>query len=102
MDKKKEVIPQGLVQAAESILVDANLNTNEFFGDFESTRTLTEDGMYLVTTFKIIPKKEEVKKEAKPVDYGTGWVRVNNMLQAGFTIDEIRGGKDNGFSPLRA
>ena len=65
MDKKKEVIPQGLVQAAESILVDANLNTNEFFGDFESTRTLTDDGMYLVTTFKIIPKKEEEKEEVK-------------------------------------
>ena len=61
MDKKKEVIPHGLVQAAESILVDANLNNNEFFGDFESTRTLTDDGMYLVTTFKIIPKKEEEK-----------------------------------------
>ena len=65
MNKKKEVIPQGLVQAAESILVDANLNTNEFFGDFESTRTLTDDGMYLVTTFKIIPKKEEEKEEVK-------------------------------------
>ena len=37
--------------------------------------------------------KEEVKQEAKPVDYGTGWVRVNNMLQAGFTLDEIRGEK---------
>ena len=43
-------------------------------------------------------KTEEVKieekviqKEQKPVDYGTGWVRVNNMLQAGFTIDQIRG-----------
>lgn len=39
--------------------------------------------------------KEEVKKEAKPVDYGTGWVRVNNMLQAGFTLEEIRGEKKN-------
>lgn len=39
--------------------------------------------------------KEEVKQEAKPVDYGTGWVRVNNMLQAGFTLDEIRGEKKN-------
>jgi hypothetical protein len=65
MDKKKEVIPEGLVQAAESILVDANLNTNEFFGNFERTRTLTDDGMYLVTTFKIIPKKEEDKEKVK-------------------------------------
>ena len=65
MDRKKEVIPEGLVQAAQSILVDANLNTNEFFGDFENIRTLTDDGMYLVTTFKIIPKKEEVQEEGK-------------------------------------
>ena len=42
-------------------------------------------------------KTEEVKeekvilKEEKPASYGTGWVRVNNMLQAGFTIDQIRG-----------
>lgn len=36
-------------------------------------------------------KEEKFVKEQKPVDYGTGWVRVNNMLQAGFTIEEIRG-----------
>lgn len=35
-------------------------------------------------------KEEKIIKEQKPVDYGTGWVRVNNMLQAGFTIEEIR------------
>ncbi len=35
-------------------------------------------------------KEEKIVKEQKPVDYGTGWVRVNNMLQAGFTIEEIR------------
>ena len=27
--------------------------------------------------------KEEVKQEVKPVDYGTGWARKNNMIQAG-------------------
>lgn len=27
--------------------------------------------------------KEEVKQEVKPVDYGTGWAKINNMLQAG-------------------
>lgn len=32
-----------------------------------------------------------IQKEEKTPDYGTGWVRVNNMLQAGFTIEEIRG-----------
>ena len=36
-------------------------------------------------------KEEKIIKEQKPVDYGTGWVRVNNMLQAGFTIEQIRG-----------
>lgn len=35
-------------------------------------------------------KEEKIIKEQKPVDYGTGWVRVNNMLQAGFTLEEIR------------
>ena len=35
-------------------------------------------------------EEEKIIKEQKPVDYGTGWVRVNNMLQAGFTIEEIR------------
>lgn len=35
-------------------------------------------------------KEEKIIKEQKSVDYGTGWVRVNNMLQAGFTIEEIR------------
>lgn len=38
-------------------------------------------------------KEEKIVKESKPVDYGTGWVRVNNMLQAGFTIEQIRGDK---------
>lgn len=35
-------------------------------------------------------KEEKIIKESKPVDYGTGWVRVNNMLQAGYTLEEIR------------
>ena len=25
----------------------------------------------------------EAEKKAKPIDYGTGWSRINNMLQAG-------------------
>lgn len=39
--------------------------------------------------------KEAVKEVVKKVDYGTGKTRINNMLQAGFTIDEIMGGKKN-------
>lgn len=40
-------------------------------------------------------KPEEVKavvKEKAP-DYGTGWNRINNMLQAGYNIEEIKGNK---------
>ena len=34
-------------------------------------------------------------KEAKP-DFGTGMTRINNMLKAGYKIDEIMGGKKDG------
>ena len=45
-------------------------------------------------------KTEEKKapaevKEAKP-DFGTGMTRINNMLKAGYKIDEIMGGKKDG------
>ncbi len=66
-DKKKDIVPKGLIQAAESILVDANLNTNEFFDEFERTREFTDDGRFLVTTFKIIPKKVEEKEAVDEV-----------------------------------
>lgn len=38
-------------------------------------------------------KKEEVKEEpkkveVKPVEYGTGWARKNNMIQAGVKEDK--------------
>lgn len=41
-------------------------------------------------------KKEEpvVNVEKKP-DYGTGLTRVNNMLQAGYSMKEIMEGKEN-------
>ena len=39
--------------------------------------------------------KEEVKAvEVKPVDYGTGRTRINNMLQAGYSLEEIKERKD--------
>lgn len=48
----------------------------------------------------MVRKKKEVKAEEiklviekKAPDYGSGWNRVNNMLQEGFSIEEIRGGK---------
>lgn len=44
-------------------------------------------------------KKTEEKNEVKPVEkvenFGTGWARVNNMLQAGKTMAEIREDKRN-------
>lgn len=40
--------------------------------------------------------KEEVKAvEVKPVDYGTGRTRINNMLQAGYSLKEIMEEKRN-------
>ena len=39
--------------------------------------------------------QEVVEKVVKAVDYGTGRARVNNMLQAGFKLEEIMGGKKN-------
>ena len=62
IDAENEVISQGLIQAAESLLVDANLNTNEYFGDFDRTSELTKDGKYLVITFNIVPEKDVVKQ----------------------------------------
>ena len=33
-------------------------------------------------------KELEQKLKEKPVDYGTGWARKNNMLQAGIREEE--------------
>ena len=64
LDGKRESFPQGLIQATESILINDNLEHNQFFGDnFERTRIISDDGKYLVTTFKIIPPKIAEEKE---------------------------------------
>lgn len=64
LDEKRESFPQGLIQATESILINDNLEHNQFFGDqFERTRAVSDDGKYLVTTFKIIPPKIVEEKE---------------------------------------
>ena len=62
LDEKKEVIPQGLVESADMILVNSNLEHNEFFGDFERSRKLSDDGKYVVTTFRIITPEEKDKR----------------------------------------
>jgi hypothetical protein len=69
LDEKNESIPQGMIQATDSILINDNLEHNEFFGEFfERNRSISDDGKYLVTTFKIIPrqvvdKKKKIEKE---------------------------------------
>ncbi len=64
LDPKKEIIPQGLVQGTESVLINDNLEHNEFFGEsFERTRELSEDDRYFVTTFKIVPPQLEEKQD---------------------------------------
>lgn len=57
-----EEIPFGLLQSSLSILIMKNMECNEFFGDFEQTRKVSDDKKYLITTFKVTPK-EEIKKE---------------------------------------
>ena len=46
------------------------------------------------------PKKTEKKEEPviiveKKPDYGSGWNRINNMLQAGLSLQDIREEKRN-------
>ena len=40
-----------------------------------------------------ITMKESLEAVIGMQDFGSGWSRVNNMLQAGFSIEEIRGEK---------
>ena len=35
-----------------------------------------------------VSKELEKKLKEKPIDYGTGWARKNNMIQAGVKEDE--------------
>ena len=67
LDKEHEIIPQGLVEASQSILINYNLENNEYFGDFERTRKLSKDNKYLITTFRIIPVDEKDKVEEKDI-----------------------------------
>ena len=85
LDEKKEVIPQGLVEAAEMILVNSNLDHNEFFGDFERSRKISDDGKYIVTTFRIITPEEKNKrngviKSNSPEEKMTLGKRIENWL----------------------
>lgn len=41
-----------------------------------------------------VTMKEALEAVIGMQNFGSGWSRVNNMLQAGFSIDEIRGQKN--------
>ena len=86
LDEKKEVIPQGSVEAADMILVNSNLEHNEFFGDFERSRKLSDDGKYVVTTFRIITPEEKDKrngviKSSTPEEKMTLGKRIKNWFK---------------------
>ena len=86
LDEKKEVIPQGLVEAADMILVNSNLEHNEFFGNFERSRKLSDDGKYVVTTFRIITPEEKDKrngviKSSTPEEKMTLGKRIKNWFK---------------------
>lgn len=59
MDVSTTSIPMGFLQSADMIVVNQNLENNEFFGDFELKRELSEDGKALLTTYRIITKEEK-------------------------------------------
>lgn len=77
LDEKRESFPQGMIQAVESVLVNDNLEHNEYFGDkFKRTRIVSDDGKYLVTTFKIVPpeavqEKSNTKEDTNSPDTKT-------------------------------
>lgn len=69
LDDKRENFSLGLIQATESILINDNLEHNEFFGDkFERMRMISDDKMYLVTSFKIIPPELEEENELNKIE----------------------------------
>ena len=61
MDRKTERIPEGAVHGGEMILMNTNLEHNEFFGDFESSMTISDDNKYIIKTFRIITPEEKDK-----------------------------------------
>lgn len=81
LNKKTDVIPQGLIQSAESILINYNLENNEFFGDFKKTVKLSDDQKYLVISFEIIPLKEEKQEKEEKVSLGK---RIKNWINRNF------------------
>lgn len=60
---KSEILPLGLLQSADSLLITNNLEKNEFFGDFEKTTKLSDNQKYFITTFRIITPEEKEAKE---------------------------------------
>lgn len=79
LDEKTDLIPQGLIHASETILIDYNLENNEFFGTFERRRNLSDDSKYLVTTFRIVP--EEIKEEEQVKKQDVTRMSLKNKVQ---------------------
>lgn len=42
----------------------------------------------MARTKKVVEQKEEIKE--KPVDYGTGMTRINNLIMAGEKVGDLR------------
>lgn len=59
LSNESESIPASFIQSADMLVVNKNLETNAFFGDFALSRKLSDDQKYLVTTYRIIPKEEK-------------------------------------------
>lgn len=56
-DFNVDLIPENLMKTAESLLINQNLENNEFFWNFDKFRCLTDDDKCLYTTFRMIPEK---------------------------------------------
>lgn len=72
---KDEKIPRGFVQMGISIALMEKGKTNEFFGNYEMSNSLSEDSQYFITEFKVrsydeTPKEEKQPEEKQPEEKG--------------------------------
>ncbi len=72
-------IPEGLIMGADSLCMMTNSENNEFFGNFNITRSLSEDKKYLITTLNmVVPEEEkEVQKSSESKSLGK---RIKNRI----------------------
>lgn len=87
----REKIPMGFIQSAGGLLIIDNTEKNEFFGDFEMSRKMSEDNKYLITTYRIITPEEKEKMEkasAKQKEQMKLGKRIKNAF--GKLVDHIK------------